>query len=229
MTIDFEKISLILRGAKERGDHALLEPEGLSVLTTLGIATPAHLFVRNSSEARVAAAGPLAGDRVVVKVVSPRILHKTDVGGVCIVANDREAIVSAIQTMERNLSEQDVAGFTISQFIDHDPALGNELLLGLRWTDDFGPVVTLAAGGIYTEFLSENFKPGRDVAILSPESSSADVIERAIQACAVTRLITTEMRGRPPRIGAACRICSAPIRGGRPLISVVIRRVTAHA
>ena len=201
MTIDLEKISLILRGAKKRGDQALLEPEGLSVLTALGIATPAHLFVGNSSEARVAAAGALAGDRVVVKVVSPRVLHKTDVGGVCIVANDREAIVSAIQTMERNLSEQDVAGFTISQFIDYDPALGNELLLGLRWTDDFGPVVTLGPGGIYTEFLSENFKPGRDVAILSPESSSADVIERAIQECAVTRLITTEMRGRPPRIG----------------------------
>ncbi|HLF82565.1 MAG TPA: acetate--CoA ligase family protein [Blastocatellia bacterium] len=201
MTMDFEKISLILRGAKERGDQALLEPEGLDVLKALGIATRGYLFVRNSSKARVADTGALAGKRVVVKVVSPRILHKTDVGGVCVVANDREAIVSAIQTMERNLCEQDVAGFTISEFIDYNPALGNELLLGLRWTDDFGPVVTLGPGGIYTEFLSENFKAGREVAILSPESSSADVIERAIQECAVTRLITTEMRGCPPRIG----------------------------
>jgi len=200
MSIDLEKISLILRAAKERGDQALLEPEGLAVLKALGIATPAWLFVRNSIEASAAGTAALTGDRVVVKVVSPRILHKTDVGGVRIVANEPEALVSAIQTMERNLSGQDVCGFTISQFIDYDPALGNELLLGLRWTDDFGPVVTLGPGGIYTEFLSENFKTGRDVAILSPESSSPDVIERAIQGCAVTRLITTEMRGRSPRI-----------------------------
>lgn len=200
MTIAFDKIVRILRGAKARGNQALLEPEGLDVLNALGIDAPAHLFVRNLREARVAA-GAIAGKKVVVKVVSPRILHKTDVGGVCVVANHREAIVSAIQVMERNLSWQDVAGFTISRFIDYDPALGNELLLGLRWTDDFGPVVTLGPGGIYTECLSENFKTGRDVAILSPESSSVADIERAIQGCAVTRMITTKMRGRPPRIG----------------------------
>jgi acyl-CoA synthetase (NDP forming) len=201
MTIDFETISQILRGAKARGDQTLLEPEGLDLLTALGIATPAHLFVRDSSEACVADRSGLRGDRVVVKVVSHRILHKTDVGGVCIVANDLAAIASAIQSMERNLGQQELAGFTISEFIDYDSALGNELLLGLRWTDDFGPVVTVASGGIYTEFLSENYKQGRDVAILSPGASTADDIGRAIQQCAVTRLITTKMRGHPPRIG----------------------------
>ena len=201
MIIDSDKISTILRGARERRDQSVLEPEGLAVLGAMGIATPAYLFVRTSSAARDAVAGALGGEKVVVKVVSPRIPHKTDVGGVCIVANDREAIVSAIQTMERDLGKQDLAGFTISQFIDYDRAPGNELLLGLRWTDDFGPVVTLASGGVYTEFLSENFKEGRDIAILSPETSSAVDIERAIQKCAVTRLITSEMRGCPPRIG----------------------------
>jgi acyl-CoA synthetase (NDP forming) len=143
----------------------------------------------------------ITSEKAVVKVVSSRILHKTDVGGVRIVANDREAIVAAVQSMERNLVERGVAGFTVSQFIDYDTALGNELLLGLRWTDDFGPVVTLGPGGVHTEFLSENLKPGRDVAILSPELSSADVIERAIKGCAATRMITTPMRSCPSRIG----------------------------
>ena len=200
MTIDLEKISLILRAAKERGDRVLPEPQGLDLLTAMGIATPAHLFVGNSSEARDADTGALESDRVVVKVVSPQILHKTDVGGVCIVANNRDAIVSAIETMERNLTKHELAGFTISQFIEYDRTLGGELLLGLRWTDDFGPVITLASGGIYSEFLCENFMAGRDVAILSP-AYSADDIDRAIRECAVTRLITSEMRGCPPRIG----------------------------
>ena len=201
MSIDLEKISLILSDAKERGDRVLPEPQGLDLLTALGIATPAHLFVGSSFAARVADTDALEGDRVVVKVVSPRILHKTDVGGLCIVANDRDAIVSAIQSMEHNLEAYEPAGFTIHQFIEYDRTLGTELLLGLRWTDDFGPVVTLAPGGIHSEFLSENFKAGRDVAILSPESSNTEDIERAIKECPVTRLITTEMRGCPPRIG----------------------------
>ena len=102
----------------------------------------------------------------------------------------------------------------------YETALGNELILGLRWTDDFGPVVTIGAGGVYTEFLSENFKSGRDVVIVSPESSSELAIERALHGCAATRLITTPMRGRAPRIdvelirGAkwnGCgRICAIP-------------------
>ena len=45
----------------------------------------------------------LTGDKVVVKVVSPEILHKTDVGGVAIVDNDRAAIVAAIAGMESRL------------------------------------------------------------------------------------------------------------------------------
>jgi hypothetical protein len=203
MTIDFEKIFAILRGARERGDQVLLEPQGLELLTALGIATPAHLFIRNSSEARVANTGAILSDRACSQSRTHRILHKTDVGGVRIVANDRDAIVTAIRNMERNLSAEDLVGFSISEFVDYDLGLGGELLLGLRWTDDFGSVVTLASGGIYAEFLSENFKEGRDVAILSPEASTAEDIERALQECAVTQILTTQIRGNLPRIGIA--------------------------
>ncbi|HSB08707.1 MAG TPA: acetate--CoA ligase family protein [Blastocatellia bacterium] len=197
--MDFKKITHIINRAKERGDRVLLEPEGLEILAELGIATPAYVFVPNSSELRNKTLEGL-GSRVVVKVVSPRILHKTEAGGVRIVPNNREAIAAAIEAMEQKLSDREISGFTISQYVDYDPRLGGELLLGLRWTDDFGPVVTLGPGGIYTEFLSENLKAGRDVAIFSPTLSDKASMESAIQDCAVTRLMTTTTRGCPPRI-----------------------------
>ena len=48
--------------------------------------------------------------------------------------------------MERRLPAADVDGFTVSEHVPFSPALGHELLVGLRWTDDFGPVVTLGTG-----------------------------------------------------------------------------------
>jgi acyl-CoA synthetase (NDP forming) len=78
--------------------------------------------------------------------------------------------------------------------------LGNELLLGLRWTPDFGPVVVFGAGGIYTEFLAENFKTGRDVAILSPEAPPAGGVASVLERVAITPLLTGGLRGQKPRV-----------------------------
>ena len=166
---DEERISQILTAAHERHDSVLLETDGFEVLRALGFKTCPSRFVRNAQEARGADWNSFSGDKVVVKVVSPDILHKSDFGGVAIVANEREAIASTIEAMSARLCGNNLAGFTVNQFVAYDAALGGELLLGLRRTADFGPVVTVGAGGVYTEFLAENFKPGRDVAILSCE------------------------------------------------------------
>src|SRR5450759_493301 len=94
MTIDIARIRRILAAA--RGRSVLLETEGREMLAALGIGAPAHVFVRNASEAAAAETAALGGDRVVIKVISPQILHKSDVGGVKVVEHHREAIVAAI-------------------------------------------------------------------------------------------------------------------------------------
>jgi len=148
-------------------------------------------------------AGKLPGDRVVVKVVSPEILHKSDVGGVKVVPNESQAIEAAIRDMEEQFAGQEVVGYTVNEFVAYDRALGHELLLGLRWTEDFGPVVTFGPGGIYTEFLAANFKVGRDVAIFSPEVEDEARIEEAIDRVAVMSLVTGRLRGQPAKIQAS--------------------------
>jgi len=205
--MDWSAIDAVFAHARARNATALLETEGNTLLEALGFTLPARLFVRNREELICRDAAPdlgrLATDKVVVKVISPEILHKSDVGGVKIVANDRQEVAAVIGEMEQAFSTQDVAGYTISEFVAYDHALGHELLLGLRWTGDFGPVVTFGPGGIYTEFLAANFKAGRDVAIFSPAIEDAEQIEQALDRVAVTSLVTGRLRGQKAAIRTA--------------------------
>ena len=192
---DEERLEAILQRAQ---GPVLLETEGFEILKALGFKTPSSQFVRNADQFR--SWRSLRGDKVVVKVVSPDILHKSDVGGVAIVPNDRETIAQTIDAMSAKFAANKIAGFSINEFIDYDPSLGGELLLGLRRTPDFGPIVTLGAGGIYTEFLAENFKPGRDVAIFSSGVTTTGRIASALKDVAIVQLITNPPRHQPPRV-----------------------------
>jgi acyl-CoA synthetase (NDP forming) len=206
VTIDSARIRRVIDAA--RGRAVLLETEGLEVVAALGIGAPTHVFVKSAGEAASADTTPLGGDRVVVKVISPQILHKSDVGGVRVVEHRREAIVATIADMEARLGGQEIVGFTINQFVRYDTSIGNELILGLRWTADFGPVVTIGAGGIYTEFLAENFKPGREIGVFSPSVTTDEEIEETIGRLAVGRLATGRLRGQAPRIEMATLVAA---------------------
>jgi acyl-CoA synthetase (NDP forming) len=201
VTIDSARIARVIEAAAGRA--VLLETEGLELLDALGISAPSHVFVRNAGEAAAADTEALGGDRVVVKVISPRILHKSDVGGVKIVERRPEAIAAVVADMEQRLGDQEIVGFTINEFLRYDTSIGHELILGLRWTEDFGPVVTLGAGGIYTEFLADAFRPGREIGIFSPSVTTDLEIQETIDRLAIGRLATGRLRGQEPRIQKA--------------------------
>ena len=197
---DLPRVERLLADARARGDEVLVEPEGFPMLEALGLACARHVFVRSSAEARDVDTTRLSGDRIVVKVASSRILHRSDVGGVAVVGNRPGAIADAIERMERTLPPEGRAGFTLNQFVPHDGALGTELLLGLRATDDFGPVVTLGAGGIYAEFLARHFRAGRDVAILPAMETDRRAIADRLVTLPVVQMITGGLRGQRARV-----------------------------
>ena len=99
----------LIAAARADGRTVLLEHEAYALVGAAGIATPAHFVVPVGSEPAAEQLATLAGDRVVLKIVSPHILHKTDVGGVKlgvapadaaaayeeIVANSRKAMPDA--------------------------------------------------------------------------------------------------------------------------------------
>jgi acyl-CoA synthetase (NDP forming) len=198
--MDIDRIAAIVEGARADGRDVLLESEGLQVLAATGIATPEYAVVAHADALPSLDLAAFSGDSVVLKVLSPKILHKSDVGGVRVVPRDREALGSAIRELDGRFEGNDVRGFLVVEHVAYDPSLGGELLLGIRWTDDFGPVVTCGAGGIQAEFLADALEPGSDIAIATPYGLDTGSVERLLQNLAVTRLITGEFRGRPARL-----------------------------
>jgi len=80
-----DAITSILDSAKRAGRDVLLETEGISLLEALGFTVPKHVFIRGSADVPSVDLDLFTGENVVVKVISPEILHKSDVGGVAFV------------------------------------------------------------------------------------------------------------------------------------------------
>lgn len=190
-------VSETIARARLEGRGALLESEGLELLVSLGIAVPAHFVVPAPGEVDAADVARLPGERAVVKVIAPDVLHKTDAGGVVVTTRDAEAVDGAIAEMAERLARFNPRGFLVCEFVEHAAAPGAELLFGLRWSDDFGPVLVTGAGGIHAEALAAG---GTGVASLwsPPRGGPAAIARRSL----ATRLATEAQRGRPPMFDA---------------------------
>jgi len=191
--MDAAQIRKVVDAALAEGRDALTELEGLAILEAMGVPTARRHFVKDPAEA--AKKPLLPGPRAVVKVISPEILHKTEVGGVAIVPNENAAIADAIRAMEAKFAGQKVEGYTINEFVPFEPRLGHEIIVGYRFAPDFGPVVSFGPGGIYTEFLATVFKPGAANAFWSPAVSGRAEVERELRDNAVRTLLCGGLRG----------------------------------
>jgi acetate---CoA ligase (ADP-forming) len=94
------------------------------------------------------------GYPVVLKIISPAWLHKSDWGGVRLQIADEAALKDAYEDLLRLFREKTPAG-RLEGILVQKQVQGVELLLGLKHDPQFGPVVVAAAGGIYTEILKD--------------------------------------------------------------------------
>jgi acyl-CoA synthetase (NDP forming) len=173
----------------------LLEPEGFEILEALGIRTPARLLVRHSGE--VPHTPLLLGERVVVKVVADAVAHKTDAGGVLVVRNRHDQIAAAVRQMESAFSDIVVSGYSIAECVPFDRALGHEWLLGMRWTHDFGPVVTVGVGGVAAEAVAAAMQRDRGSVVIAP-SAPREAISERIRSLVLTPLVCGGVRRQAP-------------------------------
>jgi acyl-CoA synthetase (NDP forming) len=204
--MDEKRISDIVQRVRAEGRDALTEVEGLGLLAALGLEAPRYHFVKGSAE--LAALALFPGERAVVKVISPEILHKTEVGGVAIVPNTAEDIRAAMAAMEAKFTKERVDGYTVNEFMPYEPRLGHEMIVGMRFAKDFGPVISFGPGGIYTEFLASTFKAGAANVFFSPVTADRAAIERELSRNAVTTLVSGGLRNTKPAIEAS-RIADA--------------------
>jgi acetyltransferase len=160
--------------------RSLLEPEALHLLQENGFTIPAFHFVRTKEDALRAAAD--IGGPVVLKVVSPQVIHKSDVGGVKVNVVGSEAVGSAYDQILANVGAAMPEASFDGVLVVPCAAAGTELIIGMVRDPQFGPVIMFGLGGIFVEvFKDVSFRVApfsREVALdMIKETRAARILE----------------------------------------------------
>ncbi|MFH8389232.1 acetate--CoA ligase family protein [Streptomyces sp. NPDC018036] len=147
------RVRALLDGVRRQGRAALTAPEGKEVADAYGIAVPGEALARDEQEA-VAQAERLGGP-VVMKIVSPDILHKSDAGGVLVGVEGAADVRAAFRTLVANARSYDVRaridGVQVQELIPP----GQEVIVGAVTDPTFGKVVAFGLGGVLVEVLED--------------------------------------------------------------------------
>jgi acetyltransferase len=151
---DAAKAAKIVARALADGRDMLTGPEAMALVAAFGI--PVNpITIAATPEDASAAAGKL-GASVALKILSPDISHKSDVGGVLLDLEGPAVKAAATQMLERiraAMPEARIAGFTVEPMVKRPQAY--ELILGLIDDRQFGPVVLFGQGGVATELVAD--------------------------------------------------------------------------
>src|SRR5450830_1743738 len=190
-------INDIFRRAHSEGRSSLFEHEVYRLLAVAGIAsTPRHEVVASGAELTDELLASFAGSRVVVKIVSGSITHKSDVGGVAVVTNQPTAVRAACRSMLAELSGRDIAGVMLTEFIEADTAgAGSELLVGIRNTREFGMILSAGIGGVDTELHAGSARRGQAVVSASTALTTAEEFLEIFRPTIAYRRIAGHTRG----------------------------------
>jgi acetyl coenzyme A synthetase (ADP forming)-like protein len=158
----------ILEAARTEGRTSLSAPEAKRVCDAYGISVPREGLATSADEAVTIAED--IGFPVVLKIVSPDILHKTEAGGVLVGLASAGDVSAGYETIVENASSYDanaeVTGVQVQQMLSE----GTEVLIGAVTDPTFGPVVTFGIGGVLVEVM-------RDVTFRLAPTSRADALE----------------------------------------------------
>ena len=161
--------------------QALLQAYGIPVVATV---------LAGSAEAAVAAANRI-GYPVALKIVSPQVIHKSDVGGVALNLASSSEVMAAATTMRERLArvlpKADVIGFNVQAMVQRPGA--QELIVGIATDAVFGPVLLLGEGGVAVELR-------KDHAVALPPLN-ANLAQDLITRSRLAPLLAG-YRGRPP-------------------------------
>lgn len=154
-------IDALLGEAQRSGRDTLYEHEVYRVLAALGLATPAHVFLPAPEAVTPEVLGRLATRCVVLKAAAPRLTHKHQAGGVRAVYKDLDFVRYTAERMLRDLTTRGwrPEGFLVAECVEYSKDLGNEVLLGFRESEAFGPVISFSKGGTDAEHFAAHFSP----------------------------------------------------------------------
>ena len=149
LTFDRKRAATIVAQCIESGKTVLGEYDGAELLKCYGFDVP-PMKVVTSMEDAVELADEI-GYPVVMKIVSPQILHKSDAGGVALGLKNSEAVAKAYEDILKNASEYDADAHIDGVLVQKMAPPGQEVILGVSKDPDFGHLIMFGLGGIYVE------------------------------------------------------------------------------
>jgi len=151
--MDKSKVREILDKVKAEKRDALTAPEGKLVCDAYGIKVPGEGTATSAAEASKMASS--MGFPVVMKIVSPDILHKTEAGGVIVGVKSADEATAAYEQIIANAkkykSDAKIVGVQVQQMIKG----GQEVIVGAMTDDSFGKLVAFGMGGVLVEVLKD--------------------------------------------------------------------------
>ncbi len=185
--VDRDRAQEVLEAVRDRPDNRL-GVEAMDLLSAYGIPTPRGEVVTTPKAAREIAAD--IGESVVMKIVSPDILHKSDIGGVAVdvAPTDVERTYEDLVTRARNYQpDATILGVQVQELVDLDH--GAETILGMNRDPGFGPLLLFGLGGIFVEVMEDT-----SVRLAPVSESDAREMTREIDSAPLLR----GARGRDP-------------------------------
>ena len=143
----------ILDKVKAEGRTSLTAPEGKLVCDAYGIAVPKEGVATSASEATKLASE--IGFPVVMKIVSPEILHKTEAGGVLVGVKSADEVDKGFATIMTNAKKYDAKAHLLGVQIQRMLHGGQEVIIGAVTDPSFGKLVAFGLGGILVEVLKD--------------------------------------------------------------------------
>jgi len=161
-------ISKIFEEASSEGRNFLFEHEAKSLCSLYGL--PITRFVVSKTEEEAVDAAREIGFPVVLKIVSPQVLHKSDAGGVLIDIGDEDRVRAGynriLENVRANVPDAEITGILVQEMAPSS----TEVIVGSTKDPTFGPTIMFGLGGIFVEIL-------RDVAFRLAPITQADAEE----------------------------------------------------
>jgi acetyl-CoA synthetase (ADP-forming) len=150
---DLKKTSDIISRVRSEGRKALLETEAKTICVEYAIPVTAFKLAKNEKEA--AEFAEQIGFPVVLKIVSPEIIHKSDVGGVMVNLKSVTEVRSAYAKILENAKKYNAAAKIVGVLVQEMAPQSTEVMVGAIKDLQFGQTLMFGLGGIFVELLKD--------------------------------------------------------------------------
>jgi acyl-CoA synthetase (NDP forming) len=146
-------VSQIISQAKKEGRVALTEVEAKELLAKAGISVAPTRLATSKQEATSVA--KTLGFPVVLKIVSPDVLHKSDAGGVKLNLNSDAEVSNAYDAIVASIKQKFPSAKILGVAVQKMARPGTEVIIGMSKDPQFGPVLMFGLGGIFVEIMKD--------------------------------------------------------------------------